>query len=233
MVELPRVFPPPRSPGLGCLRRVAAWAGEFGRTDPEASYRRFVAAGLTTRPAPPWAEARHGWLLGSERFLDRLRQRLGDQAHRDLRRERRLLRGLGLARVIEAVCSRYGVDRGQLAARGSRSQALAYLAKHHTESTCAELVPILGLSRPEGVPNLSARFAALLQTQSNARRDLVALELALGLSGENSKSGGPQESVRGRGSRIGICTPVLGELWQSKNAPTDSAEEATLGGAQK
>src|SRR5271166_210456 len=54
LVELPRLFPPPRSPGLGGLRRVAcAWAGEFGRTDPEASYRRFVAAGLTTPPAPP------------------------------------------------------------------------------------------------------------------------------------------------------------------------------------
>ena len=93
--------------------------------------------------------------------------------------------------MIEAVCSRYGVDRGQLAARGSRSPAraaLAYLAKHHTESTRAELVPILGLSRPESVPNLSARFAALLQTQSNARRDLVALELGFGLNGENSKS---------------------------------------------
>ena len=109
----------------------------------------------------------------------------------DLRRERRLLRGLDLARVIEAVCSRYGVDRGQLAARDSRSQAsaaLAYLAKHHTEATRADLVPILGLSRPESVPNLSARFAALLQSESNARRDLMALERALGLSGENSKS---------------------------------------------
>src|SRR5208337_506425 len=91
-------------------------------------------------------------ILSVMSFLDRLRQRLGDQAHRDLRRERRLLRGLDLARVIEAVCSRYGVDRGQLAARGSRSPAraaLAYLAKHHTEATRAELVPILGLSRPE------------------------------------------------------------------------------------
>ena len=65
---------------------------------------------------------------------------------------------------------------------------LAYLAKHHTEATRAELVPILGLSRPESVPNLSARFAALLQSESNARRDLMALERALGLSGENSKS---------------------------------------------
>src|SRR3954469_16051128 len=137
---------------------LAAWAGECGRTDPEASYRRFVLSGLTTPPTPPWAEARHGWLLGSERFLDRLRRQLGDPAGHDLRRERRQLRGLDLERVIAAVCKRYGVDRGQLAERGSRSQAraaLAYLAKHHTESTRAELVPILGLSRPESVPNLS------------------------------------------------------------------------------
>ncbi len=42
--------------------------------------------------------------------------------------------------------------------------------------------------RPESVPNLSARFAALLQSESNTRRDLLALERALGLSGENSKS---------------------------------------------
>ncbi len=45
-----------------------------------------------------------------------------------VRRERRLLRGSDLARVIEAVCSRYGVDRGQLVTRGSRSPARAALA---------------------------------------------------------------------------------------------------------
>ena len=193
MVELPRVFPPPRSPGLGGLRRAACGLGRRVRTDRSGGILPSLRGGRSDYPAcPPWAEARHGWLLGSERFLDRLRQRLSDQTHGDLRRERRLLRGLDLARVIEAVCSRYGVDRGQLAARGSRSPAraaLAYLAKHHTEATRAELVPILGLSRPESVPKLSARFAALLQSESNARRDLLALERALGLSGENSKSG--------------------------------------------
>ena len=83
---------------------LVAWAGEFGRTDSEASYRRFLAAGSTTPPAPPWAEARHGWLLGGA-IPGSSRQRLGDQTHRDLRRERRLFRGLDLARVIEAVCA--------------------------------------------------------------------------------------------------------------------------------
>ena len=145
-----------------------------------------MSAGLTDPPPAPWAEARHGWLLGSERFLERLRQRIGREAqpHRDLRREERLLRGLDLDRVIEAVCRRYGVNRDELAARGCQipaRAALAYLAKHHTECTRAELVPILGLSRPESVPNLSTRFAALLATDATARRDLTTLETALGL----------------------------------------------------
>ena len=38
--------------------------------------------------------------------------------------------------------------------------ALAYLAKHRTESARAELVPILGPSRPESVLDLSSPFAA-------------------------------------------------------------------------
>ena len=49
-------------------------------------------------------------------------------------------------------------------------------------------MPILGLSRPESVPNLSARFASLLETEPTARRDLKALETSLGLCKVNSKS---------------------------------------------
>ena len=48
---------------------LAVWAGEFERTDPEASYRRFVTAGLTTPPVPPSAEARHG-MAGSSAVSD-------------------------------------------------------------------------------------------------------------------------------------------------------------------
>jgi hypothetical protein len=122
-----------------------------------------------------------------------VRQKITEQSQsgRDLRPEERLLRGLDLDHVIVEVCKHYGVDRGQLAERGSRSPAraaLAYLAKHHTESTRAELVPILGLSRPQSVPNLSARFVILLGSQATVRRDLIALELSLRIREENSKS---------------------------------------------
>ena len=74
MVELPRLFPPPRSPGLGGLRRVACGLGRRVRTDRSGGILPSLRGGRSDHPAcPPWAEARHGWLLGSERFLDRLR----------------------------------------------------------------------------------------------------------------------------------------------------------------
>jgi hypothetical protein len=86
--------------------------------------------------------------------------------------------------MIEAVCQRYGVDRGHRAARGSRSlagAALADLAKQHEDCTRAVLVPILGLSSPESVPNHSARIASLIANEATSRRDLTALELSPGL----------------------------------------------------
>jgi len=64
---------------------------------------------------------------------------------------------------------------------------LAYLGKHHTECTRADLVPILGLSRPESVPNLSARFTTLIATDPRAKNKLLALELLLGLREVNYK----------------------------------------------
>ena len=60
-----------------------------------------------------------------------------------------------LARVIEAVCSWYGVDQGPTHRAWLRRQtraALAYLAKRRPEATRAGLVPILGLSRPRERP---------------------------------------------------------------------------------
>ena len=59
-----------------CLR-----PGPASSDGPIRRHPTVARGGRSDYPAcPPWAEARHGWLLGSERFLDRLRQHLGDQA---------------------------------------------------------------------------------------------------------------------------------------------------------
>jgi hypothetical protein len=61
-----------------------------------------------------------------------------------------LVQALPLARVCEAVCAWYGIDRSELARPGSRYRAraaLAYLARRRTPATHAELMAILGVSR--------------------------------------------------------------------------------------
>ncbi|HKM53749.1 MAG TPA: hypothetical protein VJY33_10085 [Isosphaeraceae bacterium] len=59
---------------------LSAWRGEHGGSDPARAYRRFVEAGLRNPPPSPFREAFGGWVLGSERFLARLRELAGPVA---------------------------------------------------------------------------------------------------------------------------------------------------------
>ena len=163
---------------------LAAWAGEFGGSGsaPASTYRRYVTAGLSQKPEPPWADAYHGWILGSHAFVDRIAAMVRGIPHRQQRRESRLLQGLPLSRVVEVVCAVYEVDRTELRIRGSghpARAALAYLARSRTVATNAELAPMLGVSRAESVPNLTRRFAAWLATDARVRKQLRQLEKRL------------------------------------------------------
>lgn len=160
---------------------LASWAGEFGGSgsEPAAAYRRYVTAGLSEPPESPWSEAYHGWILGSQKFVDRVRAMVRDQPRRDRRRESRRVLGLSIARVSEVVCAEYGIELSELSRRGSRAPAraaMAYLARRHTAATNGELTEILGVSRAESVPNLTRRFAAWLSSDSLVRKQLRRLE---------------------------------------------------------
>lgn len=180
-----------RVPWVAYDELLTAWEGAFGGSDPAAAYRRFVGAGIVAPPESPWRAAHHGWLLGSEAFVERLARMVRGQPPREPRRELRRLQALSLAQVTQAVCSYYEVTPADLRRRGSRHparSALAYLARQHTESTNAELVPVLGLSRPESLPSVASRFAASLHNDPRRRRDLRGLEKLLGVREELQKA---------------------------------------------
>ena len=61
----------------------SAWRGESGGNDPEAAYRRFVEQGLARAPANPFQSAAHGWLLGSETFIEGTRSLLSEPRNQD------------------------------------------------------------------------------------------------------------------------------------------------------
>jgi putative transposase len=161
---------------------MASWDGAFGGSDPAGAYRRYVAAGIAEPAESPWKQAYGGWILGSEAFLDRVRSIVRAEPDRERRRESRLVRCLTLSHVVDVVCDHYEIDRAVLGCRGSgvlARAALAYVARARTAATNAELAPILGLSRPESVPNLTRSFSKRLTTDGRVRRDLRSLDRAL------------------------------------------------------
>jgi REP element-mobilizing transposase RayT len=160
---------------------LAAWAGEFGGSSsaPAAGYRRFVTSGLSQPPESPWSEAYHGWILGSQKFVDRIRSIVRGEPRRDRRRESRRVQALSLSRVIEVVCDEFGIEETELSRRGSREPAraaMAYVARRHTAATNADLTELLGVSRAESVPNLTRRYDAWLSSDAAVRRQLRRLE---------------------------------------------------------
>ena len=54
----------------------SAWQGEMGGSSGEVAYRRFVEQGLVQLPESPLRKAAYGWLLGSQRFVDAMRERM-------------------------------------------------------------------------------------------------------------------------------------------------------------
>jgi REP element-mobilizing transposase RayT len=161
---------------------LRSWEGAFGGSDVAGSYRRFVTAGLAEPPSSPWLEAKFGWVLGSAEFAARLGELVRGVPPRERRRESRLVQGIELRRVCDLVCKSYDLAPSELARRGSRHEArpvLAHLAREYTECTHAELAPILGVSRPESVPNLTRRFDATLASRKDVRLRLNELEEAL------------------------------------------------------
>ncbi len=161
-----------RRDGVAYDDLLAAWEGATGGPDSAAAYRRFMTAGLADPPPSPWSQAGRGWILGSGAFAQRLRREVNSHPPNELRRESRELRAIDLPRLIKIVTASYQMDAEELSRKGSRHPAraaLAYLARRTTGATNATLVPLLGLSRPESVPNLTRRFAHALETHPRVR----------------------------------------------------------------
>jgi putative transposase len=171
----------PRLDWMAYDELLASWAGEFGGSGSDATttYRRYVTAGLSQPPESPWADAYHGWIVGSQKFVDRVKRMVAGVPRRERRREMRRMQLLTLARVSEAVCASYGIEPSELSQRGSRNPAraaMAYLARRYTTATNGELTAIRGVSRAESVPNLTRRFETWLSTDARVRKQLQRLQ---------------------------------------------------------
>jgi hypothetical protein len=65
------------------LRPAGIQAGAFGGSSPDATYRRYVTAGLSEPLESPWNEAYHGWILGSRAFINRVAAMVSGEPRRE------------------------------------------------------------------------------------------------------------------------------------------------------
>jgi putative transposase len=184
---------------------LASWQGDQGGQDPRGAYVRFVEAGLTDPPPPPFGEAFGGWILGSERFVARLRSLAGPIRSNPPAPEARQLAGLGPKRIFAAVAEFYGLDGSSLSRRHDPHLAravAAWLCRRHTEASLRQLAEWLGLSRADSMPNLTRRLEARLKASPRLSGDLAeilrrASEPAAGIRpADVTPTRGPQETRR-------------------------------------
>jgi hypothetical protein len=152
----------------------SAWRGEMGGSDPEAAYRRFVAAGLAAPTENPLRRAVHGWLVGSEEYPDRIRSQVQPLQHQDEVPASRCLASLDSKTVIAAVAGYYGVDSGQFKVRRSRELSrdiAAWHCRHLVSVTLRELAPAFGVDHPDSVRSLVRRVDRAISTSRSVRTD--------------------------------------------------------------
>jgi REP element-mobilizing transposase RayT len=181
-------------PGYADQRRRLDWVaydsllhasrGESGGGggDPAAAYRRYVEAGLANPPRSPFRDALGGWILGSDRFIDRLRQLVGTAPGDRSTAEVRQLLGRDPHAVIAAVADYYSVPLELFSRRHESHIArdvAAWLCRRHTEATLQELAAPFGLSGAMSVPNLTKRLEAKLARSPKLRRELNEIEKRL------------------------------------------------------
>ena len=156
----------------------SAWRGEVGGSDPEAAYRRFVEAGLAEPPQNPLKRAVHGWLVGSEAFVDRIRSQVQPPRHQDEVPASRQLASLDSKTVIATVAEYYGVDSDQFKVRRSRElsrDVAAWLCRRLVSGTLRDLAAAFGVEHPDSVRNLVRRVNRALSTSRSVQKDVETL----------------------------------------------------------
>jgi hypothetical protein len=138
--------------------------GEFGRTKTTArrAYARFVRAGVEAPSPSPFADAVGGLLVGSNRFVTRMRALLRDRPEDDALPQLASLKPRPpLEKIVETVASHFGYEAsvwqpGRRVDDASRAVA-AYLARRRFGYAAKQVAAALGYRGHGGVHSAVVR----------------------------------------------------------------------------
>ena len=132
--------------------------------------------------APPenlFKNGAHGWLLGGNGFVDRIRTEMKSPRFADEVPRARPLGSVDVESVFAAVTRHYKVAPTILSIRGDGHIAravAAWLARRLTTATLRELSVPLGLGRPESVSNLTRRVDRDVAKSPKLQKELRSIE---------------------------------------------------------
>jgi putative transposase len=184
------VDPARRLSWVGNERLWQAWRGSSGGNacDAVENYGRFVYAGVEQPPDSPFVAMKHGWILGSDSFVCRLKGELPVKpTPRGTPQARALLEDrpeITVEQVLLAVADYYGLLPFDLSRTGVHAQARSitvWLCRRHTTSKFNALSQRLGYARPECIPGIIRRVETWKGRNSQLQSDILALERTLGV----------------------------------------------------
>ena len=160
--------------------------GQYGRTIRAArqAYRRFLLAGVASRPPSVLRDVVGSTLLGSSAFVDRMRRWLeGRLPTRDVPAAHALRRDVSVDDVVSAVCGVFGVLPESLAQRGqhhnlARSVAV-YLCRVHTRASAEAIGKHFGGVRGAAVWHMVHRVTQKRARDRRLRAQLSTIEKQL------------------------------------------------------
>jgi chromosomal replication initiation ATPase DnaA len=123
-----------------------------------------------------------GWLLGSSKFVERIKRQLQTPKHPDEVPIARRLKSLSIREVLDATARRYCVDAASFAAKYNRSpsrDAAAWLARRLTVATLRELAEPFGLGHPDSVRNLIRRAERAIAKSNKFRKQVQRIKQEL------------------------------------------------------
>jgi len=137
-------------------------------------YRRYVEAGMGRTLDSPLAQAVHGLVLGSDRFVARIRDMVDARpADRDVPQVHRLRSRPSVNAVAAAVAAHFGADRSRWRV-GRRCDAIArsmaaYLGRTLARARAVDVAAALGYRDPSSVSHACHRVEASLKRPPVAR----------------------------------------------------------------
>jgi len=150
-----------------------------GKKDGPRYYRKFVEAALREKARSPFGKVYGGVILGGEKFIEEVLQRLNDQDFQ--KKEISHRRALGsitsdIDEIVELVCNYFKVSSERVRSTSPYKGYAVYLARKHTPLLNTEIGKYFGGISYSAVTKIGTRIRDRMREDRELREQMIQLQ---------------------------------------------------------